>query len=160
MQQNTSYRIQNQILNILGNTVVQKIVHRVRDATYFTVIADEVTDSSNKEQLSLVLRYVSPDNNQIREDFVAFIECDCGITGRALANIILTFLSSHGFLSSHRLDPSKLRGQAYHGAGNMSGNLSGTAAVISNDYPLALYLHCASHSLNLAVVKSLDETSV
>ena len=59
----TSYRILNQILDILGNTVVQKIVQRVRDATYFTVMADKVTDSSNKEQLSLVLRYVSPNNN-------------------------------------------------------------------------------------------------
>lgn len=150
----TSSRIQNQILDILGSAVVRKIVQRVRDATYFTVIADEVTDCSNKEQLSLVLRYVSPQDKQIREDFVSFVECDCGITGRALASKILEFLSSHG------LDLSKLRGQAYDGAGNMSGRLNGTAALISNDYPLALYLHCASHSLNLAVVTSLDERSV
>ena len=53
-----------------------------------------------------------------------------------------------------------MRGQAYDGAGNMSGSLNGTAALISKDNPLALYLHCASHSLNLAVVKSLDEASV
>ena len=150
----TSSHIQNQILDIMGSTVVQQIVQRVRDATYFTIIADEVTDCSNKEQLSLVLRYVSPEDNQIREDFAAFIECDCGITGRALADKILTFLSSNG------LDPSKMRGQAYNGAGNMSGRLNGTATLISNSYPLALYLHCTSHSLNLAVVKSLDETSI
>ena len=150
----TSSRIQNQILDILGSTVVGKIVQRVKDATYFTIIADEVTDCSNKEQLSLVLRYVNQEDNQIREDFTAFVECDCGITGRALADKILTFLSSHG------LDPSKLRGQAYDGAGNMSGSLNGTAALISKDNPLPLYLHCASHSLNLAVVKSLDEASV
>ena len=42
----------------------------------------------------------------------------------------------------------------------MAGHLNGTAAVISNDYPLALYHHCASHSLNLAVVTSLDERSI
>ena len=90
----------------------------------------------------------------VREDFVTFLECDRGITGRALADKTLTFLSSHG------LDPSNLWGQAYDGAGNMSGSSNGTAALISNDYPLALYLYCASHSLNLAVVKSLDETSV
>ena len=71
-----------------------------------------------------------------------------------LANKTLTFLSSRG------LDPSKLCGQAYDGAGNMSGSLNSTATLISNDYPLALYLHCASHSLNLVVVKSLDKTSV
>ena len=150
----TSSRIQNKILDILGSTIVKKIVQRVKDATYFTVIADEVTDCSNKEQLSLVLRYTNPDDNMIREDFVSFLECDCGINGRALANKILTFLTSQG------LDPSKLRGQAYDGAGNMSGSLNGTAALISNDYQLALYLHCASHSLNIAVVTSLDERSI
>ena len=48
----TSSRIQNQILDILGSTVVGEIVQRVRDATYYTIIADEVTDCSNKEQLS------------------------------------------------------------------------------------------------------------
>ena len=150
----TSSRIQNQILDILGSTIVHKIVQRVKNAIYFTVIADEVTDCSNKEQLSLVLRYVCPEDNQIREDLVSFIECDSDITGSAISNKIITFLSSNG------LDLYKLRGQAYDGAGNMSGRLRGTAALISKDYPFALYLHCASHSLNLAVVKSLDERSV
>ena len=60
----TSSRIQNQILDILGSAVV-KIVERVRDATYFSVIADEVTDCSNKEQLSIVLRYISPEDKLI-----------------------------------------------------------------------------------------------
>ena len=51
---------------------------------------------------------------------------------------------------------SKLRGQGYDGAGNMSGKTNGAAAIITSNYPLAIYLHCAFHSLNLAVVKSLD----
>ena len=34
----TSSHIQNQILDILGSTVVGKIVQRVKDATYFTII--------------------------------------------------------------------------------------------------------------------------
>ena len=42
----------------------------------------------------------------------------------------------------------------------MSGKRSGTAARISSRYPLALYTHCASHSLNLAVVASFEEASV
>ena len=42
----------------------------------------------------------------------------------------------------------------------MSGSVNGTAALISSQYPHALYLHCVSHCLNLAVVKSLDEASV
>ena len=53
-----------------------------------------------------------------------------------------------------------MRGQAYDGAGNMAGSVNGTVAVIGVDYPLTLYLHCASYYLNLAVVKSLQITSV
>jgi hypothetical protein len=58
------------------------------------------------------------------------------------------------------LDPTKLCGQAYDGAGNMYGKTNGAAAIITSQYPLALYVHCASHCLNLAVVKSLEETSI
>ena len=43
---------------------------------------------------------------------------------------------------------------------NMAGLVNGTAALVAVDYHLALYLHCASHCLNLAVVKSLQITSV
>ncbi len=46
------------------------------------------------------------------------------------------------------------RGQAYDGACNMAGKRKGAAAIISAEYPLALYLHCAFHCLK-AVVKSL-----
>lgn len=63
-------------------------------------------------------------------------------------------------LRNFGLDLSKLCGQSYDGAGNMAGTTRGTAAISSAQYPLALYLHCASHALNLAVVKSLEVTSV
>ena len=104
--------------------------------------------------LNLVARYVNPDDFPIREDPVSFIECDSGNTGRALADKVISFLNTHG------LDPTKLRGQAYDGAGNMAWKTNGTAALTSSQYPLALYLHCASHSLVLAVVKSLDQECV
>ena len=113
-----------------------------------------MTDSSNREQLAIVLRYVDPDDLQIREDLVGFVECDAGVTGSAVAEKLTGFIQSSG------LDLNKLRGQAYDGAGNMAGKAKGAAAIITSDYPLALYLHCTSHSLNLAVVKSLEVPSV
>ena len=81
-------------------------------------------------------------------------ECDTGISGRDLADKITSCLQSFG------LDLRNLRGQAYDGAGNMAGSVNGAAALIAADHPLALYLHCASHCLNLAIVKSLQITSV
>ena len=149
----TSSDTQNQLINILGDHIRDTILKKVRTSLCYTVIADEVTDCSNKEQLSLVLRYVEPETSFIREDLVTFLECDSSTTGEALADLILSFVTNH-------LDPSKMRGQAYDGASNMSGKRSGTAARISSRYPLALYTHCASHSLNLAVVASFEEVSV
>ena len=86
--------------------------------------ADEVTDCSNKEQLCIVLRYVEPESCLIREDLVT---CDSGVTGQALAEKLLSFFTDH-------LDPSKMRGQAYDGASNMSGKTNGAAARISDQY--------------------------
>ena len=118
------------------------------------MIADEVTDISNKEQLSLVLRYIDNDSLLVREDLVGFFECDTGIAGRDLADKVTSCLQSFG------LDLSNLRGQSYDEAGNMAGLVNGVAALTASDHPLALYLHSASHCLNLAIVKSLQITSV
>ena len=64
------------------------------------MIADEVTDLSNKELLSLDLRYVDHDTGLAREDVMDFLECDTGITGHSLADKITTTLQCYG------LDPS------------------------------------------------------
>ena len=150
----TSSVIQNQVIDVLADQVRQKIIGNVQVAKWFNVIADEVTDVSNKEQLSLVLRYVEPDTLLVRKYLVGFFECDTGISGRALADKITSCVRVYG------LDLSNLRGQAYDGAGNMAGSVNGIAALIASDYPLAIYLHCTSHCLNLAVVTSLQITSV
>ena len=150
----TSPTIQNDIINIVGDHIRQILISKVRTAQFFSLIADEVTDCSNKEQLAIVLRHVDPDNNQIREDLVDFVECDTGITGKALADKMLEFLKKQC------LDLSKLCGQTYDGAASMSGKIKGAAAIITSKYPLALYTHCASHRLNLAVAHSFSETCV
>ena len=51
----------------------------------------------------------------------------------------------------YSLSLSDCRRQAYDGAANLSGSLSGVQVQISREYPKALYIHCFGHSLNLAV---------
>ena len=41
------------------------------DAPYFSILADEVTDVSNREQLSIVIRFVDSGGN-IHEEFLGF----------------------------------------------------------------------------------------
>ena len=99
----TSKTIQNQMINIIADQVRSKIVGNIKAAKWYTVISDEVTDVSNKEQLSLVLRYVDLDTLLVREDLIGFVECNTGITGCELANKITSSLQAFGLICEARL---------------------------------------------------------
>ena len=117
----------------------------MKRAKYYSVIADEVVDVSNKEQLSLTVRYVL--DGTVKEMFVDFIEVE-RITGESLAMAILHWLHAQ------RLPASDMRGQCYDGASNMSGARSGCQAIVQQQAPKAMYFHCSAHRLNLAVVSA------
>ena len=80
---NQTYRsktIQNEIINICGELITEKIVEEIKDAKFFAILADEVTDCSNVEQMAIVLRFM--DNNfKVREEFLGFIPCMKGLSG-------------------------------------------------------------------------------
>ena len=130
------------------------LISEVKQAKFFSVMADECSDVANKEQLAIVIRYVNEDD-EICEDFVEFVECENGITGLALAEKIKSALQD-----KYGLDMINLRGQCYDGAGNMSGVRNGLAARVTQEFPKAVYMWCSSHKLNLCVVKSCDIAEV
>ena len=129
----------------------EKNLRKVKPARWYMIVSDEVKDVSNKERLTIVLWYVDSESLLIREDLVGFTECDTGITGRCLASKITSTLDGYNLYLQN------LCGKANNGAGNMAGTTNGLAAVIAGVYPQALYLRCASHCLNLAVVYSRQE---
>jgi len=55
-------------------------------------------------------------------------------------------------LEHWQLPASQLFGQTYDGAGSMAGKRKGVAAKISEQYPKALRIQCASHVLSLCTV--------
>ena len=110
-------------------------------------MADEAADCSNKEQMSVVIRFVDL-HNEIREEFIRFSECKNRTTGLELANMILGTLQDFG------LDIQKCRGQGYDGAGAMAGQQKGVAARIIAINPKALFFYCSSHILSLVVGKT------
>ena len=142
-----SKTVQNELIECTGAFIVDKIVEEINTSGLFSVLADEVADVSNKEQMALVLRYVDRTGN-IMERFIKFVHLNQGTTGRVIADTIKDELRSLG------LNLDQCRGQAYDGAGNMSGRYIGAAKLFQDDYPLALYVHCASHRLNLCVAQS------
>ena len=141
----TSKTIQNELIDIVSKTVRADILIEVKAAKFYSVIADEVTDNGNKEQLSISLRYVF--EGLVHEVFIDFVEVE-RITGAALANAILQNLDDWG------LSPLDMRGQCYDGAASMSGARSGCKAIVQQSAPKANYIHCAAHQLNLAIVSA------
>ena len=109
-----------------------------------------MTDAANREQLSLVIRYFDPESKTAAERLLNLTACHLGVTGFGIAETILDLLQKN------HLDPKLLRGQEYDGASNLAGKVKGAAAIITSKHSLALYFHCASHQLNLAVMKSAE----
>ena len=138
----TSKTIQNELITVIGDQIRSDIMEEACKAKFFSIIADEVTDTSNKEQLSFSIRFVSDD---IKEVFIDFLAVE-RITGEVLAEQILKYINSSC------LSLSDLRGQCYDGGSNMSGARKGCRAIIQEQAPMATFVHC--HRLNLAVVSS------
>ena len=142
-----SKTIQNEIISICGTIVRSTILARVHAAELYSLLADEATDVSNKEQLDVCVRFVDQSTLKIEERFMAFSECDTGVTGEAIADRLLSKLDAWQLPVSHMI------GQTYDGAGAMAGKKKGAAARIAELNPKAIYNHCAAHALNLCVVK-------
>jgi hypothetical protein len=67
----TSHEIQDEILELLSHAVLRDIVKDINNSPYFSIIVDETTDCSKKEQVSICMRYVS--DLQPVEDFIIII---------------------------------------------------------------------------------------
>ncbi|XP_008188935.1 zinc finger MYM-type protein 1-like, partial [Acyrthosiphon pisum] len=140
----TSPKVQNEQIKICGKVILNKIVSKCNEAECISLLADETTDISSTEQFSLCVRYIEKTNSGIilKEDFLSFVPVN-DVTGKGL---MCTLLKTCQHL---KLNLKYLVGQGYDGAAAMSGEFQGCAAKVMEKYPQALYVHCASHSLNV-----------
>ena len=64
--------IQDEVIEIIGQGIILKnLLEEIKAAKLYSIIVDEIT-SHNKEQLALYARFIDK-NNDVREDFIAFI---------------------------------------------------------------------------------------
>ena len=103
----------------------------------------------------LCLRFVGRSTGQVevREEFVGFLHAK-STCGQALATLLLDTMDEN------EVDGDKLRAQGYDGAANMSGKHQGVQAHVRQLFPEAVYVHCKSHCLNLAIGDSCKDASV
>lgn len=86
---------------------------------------------------------------QITENFLGFYEIH-NTQSETLYTIIKDIFLRFDF------DTSKVSGQCYEGAANMSGHFSGLQARILEDESGAMYVHCRPHLINLVVQDAME----
>ena len=138
-----SPKISNEIIQLMGQKVLKGIVDEVSKAQWYAVIADEASDVSQSEQLSVTVRWVSK-TYEVHEDTLGLKE----LSDTKAATI---FKEVKDLLLKCSLSIAQCRGQAYDGASNMSGVRNSAQALFKQEEPRALYVHCLAHSLNLCV---------
>eukprot|EP00731_Ephydatia_muelleri_P022950 Em0015g533a len=143
-----------------GDTVLAEHLSKcAKNATYrskttqndiIDILGDEVQDVASIEQITFVLRYVHHEGESyvVKESFAGFKEQHREMTGEAVASTILQKLDELG------LNCDNLRGQGYDGSGSMAGIRKGASSIVLQKYPLATYIHCCSHILNLSIASS------
>ena len=115
MQRNTrkytDHHIQNELMQIMAVNHLCNIAAMIIEARYFSLEADEVTNSSNKEQVIVCLRWVDA-HFEAHEEFIGFHHVVDITTDTIVAVLKDTVLCM-------TLNLSICRGQCYDGAANM-----------------------------------------
>ena len=65
-----SNRSQNDLITALGTYIRREIQREIQEAEMYSILFDETTDVSHKEQVSFVVRYLH--QKQIKERFIKF----------------------------------------------------------------------------------------
>ena len=148
----TSPQIQNELLTVMATAVLRKISEAIQKACYFSIMADEVTDSSNKERVVICFRRID-EQFEAHEDFVGLYQVDSTVSN----SIVKVFKDT---IVRMNLAMNKCRGQCYDGAVNMAGIRNGVAAQMCAEEPCALYSPCYGHALNLATSDTIKKNKI
>ena len=144
---NLSHDIVNELITLMGNTLLHQRLTNIHAVRCFSVIADETRDISNNEQLAIIICCVDI-NYDIHEDLIGMVHV-LATTSATLTAVIKDVLI-------HCILPLDLcRDQAYDGAANMMGHLSGVAK--QDEQPAAIKVHCLAHSLNLCLQDTAEK---
>nr|XP_012566309.2 zinc finger MYM-type protein 1-like [Hydra vulgaris] len=143
-----SFNIYEQFISIMADNVIQQMVKEIKEAEYFSISIDSTPDISHVDQLSFIFWYVQKNGCPV-ERFLGFLP-NSDHKFEELADAVFLVLESHG------LDINNCRGQSYDNASNMSGRYTGLQARIKKVNPLATFVPCSAHSLNLVGECAVD----
>ena len=124
----------------------------MKKSSYFSLLADECTDVSSKEELSVCARWLD-DTDKPVERFLGIIHAK-ETNAEALSGYLKDFLQSKAIKlqSIHCL--------GFDGTNTMSGHRTGAQQRLRFLSPNALYIHCRCHQLQLAALSAANDHTV
>ena len=121
------------MLELMAHSVLRRILANIHSSLFLAVMVDETTDKSNKEQLTLVVRWIT-------EDFIVseeFLGLYC-LSVTDAQNIV--YVMKDAFLR-FQIPLAKLRGQCYDGCSTMAEAKAGVATKIAELESRAVFTH-------------------
>ncbi|XP_013793798.1 uncharacterized protein LOC106477819 [Limulus polyphemus] len=103
-----------EMIQLMAKKVKDAILSDVKKAGYFSLSVDSTSDISHTDQLTLIIRYVSPEEGLPSERFLTFLELK-DHSGESMADLVFNYLTTE-----LEIDFRKCRGQSYDNAANMS----------------------------------------
>lgn len=147
----TSPEIQNEIIEIMAETVRENIVNEIQssDVPWFTLLEDGTRDKNNRENIAIAIRYVK--GGVIKESLLVVTTTN-KLDAETFTEATLSVLKDNN------IPFSRLLSQCYDGASVMSGKHAGVAAKIEKRLQRKIpYVHCYNHRLHLVVVRMASE---
>ena len=146
----TSHVAVVEFVEALGTWVEESILKRLKKVSCYSIMADECTDVSCIEELSLYCRW--EEGGVSEEHFLDIIHLK-----KADAESIYSAMIQ--CLKQKTLQVSQIVGMGFDGASTFSGKKSGVQTRIRNLAPHALFVHCHCHLLQLACIQAANSTS-
>ena len=133
-------------IEALGTWIEESILIRLQEASCFSVMADECTDITTVEQLSLFCRW---------EEKGTPTECFLEILPLKKADAETALVAC---LKGKNLQIGNIVGMGFDGAATFSGKKTGVQARMKKHAPHAIFIHCHCHKLQLACVQAANNT--
>jgi len=144
-----------EIFLTIGNVVKELTLKKVRAASCFGLMTDEMRDVSVASQLITFVQYFCTQSETVETKFLSpqdvLKEHDA-----AIAQAIYDLLKEE--LLSSQLDIKDVMGLATDGASVMLGTREGVASKLKGDNPCIIAVHCVCHRQALACTDSNEDT--
>jgi hypothetical protein len=133
----------SELIEAISTHLENTMLDHIRESHFFSIMVDESCVVSTVEELSICARWLN--NGKPEEHFLKLIRVD-QTDAATIASAIKAFLDQNNLLAT------KIRAIGLDGAAAVSGVRTGVQARLRCHSPLAIYIHCRCHQLQLACV--------